>query len=105
MMNSFRKLVGSVSAWLKLSTAAAKSRQSCPTLCDPTGGSPPGSRPWDPPSKNIRALQLRFSLLYHGRTTKLLKLINKNKFKIEYICFFKCTWNICQIEYILNHKS
>jgi len=24
-------------------TAAAKSLQSCPTLCDPTGGSPPGS--------------------------------------------------------------
>ena len=23
--------------------AAAKSRQSCPTLCDPTEGSPPGS--------------------------------------------------------------
>ena len=23
--------------------AAAKSRQSCPTLCDPTDGSPPGS--------------------------------------------------------------
>ena len=23
-------------------TAAAKSRQSCPTLCDPTDGSPPG---------------------------------------------------------------
>ena len=24
-------------------TAAAKSRQSCPTLCDPVDGSPPGS--------------------------------------------------------------
>ena len=30
--------------------AAAKSRQSCPTLCDPIGGSPPGSHPWDPSS-------------------------------------------------------
>ena len=29
--------------------AAAKSLQSCPTLCDPTDGSPPGSRPWDSP--------------------------------------------------------
>ena len=29
--------------------AAAKSRQSCPTLCNPTDGSPPGSRPWDSP--------------------------------------------------------
>ena len=32
--------------------AAAKSRQSCPTLCDPIDGSPPGSRPWDSPSKD-----------------------------------------------------
>ena len=33
--------------------AAAKSLQSCPTLCDPRDGSPPGSpRPWDSPGKN-----------------------------------------------------
>ena len=32
--------------------AAAKSLQSCPTLCDPTDVSPPGSRPWDSPGKN-----------------------------------------------------
>ena len=33
--------------------AAAKSLQSCPTLCDPIDGSPPGSpRPWDSPGKN-----------------------------------------------------
>ena len=31
----------------------AKSLQSCPTLCDPIDGSPPGSpRPWDSPGKN-----------------------------------------------------
>ena len=29
--------------------AAAKSLQSCPTLCDPIDGSPQGSRPWDSP--------------------------------------------------------
>ena len=34
------------------STTTTKSRQSCPTLCDPTDGSPPGSRPWDSPGKN-----------------------------------------------------
>ena len=28
---------------LKSTTAAAKSLQSCPTLCDPIDGSPPGS--------------------------------------------------------------
>ena len=33
--------------------AAAKSLQSCPTLCDPINGSPPGSPgPWDSPGKN-----------------------------------------------------
>ena len=32
--------------------AAAKSLQSCPTLCDPRDGSPPGSCPWDSPGKN-----------------------------------------------------
>ena len=33
-------------------SAAAKSFQSCPTLCDPIDGSPPGSPcPWDSPGK------------------------------------------------------
>ena len=33
--------------------AAAKSLQSCPTLCDPIDSSPPGfPRPWDSPGKN-----------------------------------------------------
>ena len=33
--------------------AASKSLQSCPTLCDPRGGSPPRlPRPWDSPGKN-----------------------------------------------------
>ena len=33
---------------------AAKSLQSCPTLCDPIDSNPPGSpaRPWDSPGKN-----------------------------------------------------
>ena len=35
-----------------VSVTAAKSLQSCPTLCDPIDGSPPGSRPWDSPGKN-----------------------------------------------------
>ena len=29
-----------------------KSRQLCPTLCDPKDGGPPGSRPWDFPCKH-----------------------------------------------------
>ena len=36
----------------RLAAAAAKSHQSCPTLCDPIDGSPPGSPPWDSPDKN-----------------------------------------------------
>ena len=32
--------------------AAAKSRQSCLTLCDPIDGGPPGSHPWDSPGKH-----------------------------------------------------
>ena len=38
---------------LKDIAATAKSHQSCPALCDPIDGSPPGSpRPWDSPGKN-----------------------------------------------------
>ena len=35
-----------------LNNAAAKSCQSCPTLCDPIDSSPPGSRTWDSPGKH-----------------------------------------------------
>ena len=37
---------------LPSAAAAAKSLQSCPTLCDPIDGSPPVRRPWDFPGKN-----------------------------------------------------
>ena len=37
---------------LKWTIVAAKSRQSCLTLCDPIDASPPGSLPWDSPGKN-----------------------------------------------------
>ena len=37
---------------LAAAAAAAKSHQSCPTLCDPIDGGPPGSHPWDSPGKN-----------------------------------------------------
>ena len=35
-----------------IALTAAKSLQSCPTLCNPRDGSPPGSHPWDSPGKN-----------------------------------------------------
>ena len=49
-----KTFVGKVMSLLfkMLSAAAAKSLKSCPTLCDPIDGSPPGSRPWDSPGKN-----------------------------------------------------
>ena len=31
--------------------AAAKSHQSCPALCNPIDGGPPGSCPWESPGK------------------------------------------------------
>ena len=42
----------SVLHYLPAAAAAAKSLQSCPTLCDPIDGSPPG---WDSPGKNTGA--------------------------------------------------
>ena len=41
-------------SWTIKKATAAKSRQSCPTLCDPIDGSPPGSCPWDSLGKNTR---------------------------------------------------
>ena len=35
-----------------IAAAAAKSHQSCLTLCDPINDSPPGSHPWDSPGKS-----------------------------------------------------
>ena len=48
--NSVLKIKTSTAA--AVAAAAAKSHQSCPTLCDPIDGGPPGSHPWDSPGKN-----------------------------------------------------
>ena len=42
----------SCNARKKWAAAAAELLQSCPTLCNPIDGSPPGSCPWDSPGKN-----------------------------------------------------
>ena len=45
---------GQINNFMPAAAAAAKSLQSCPTLCDPIDGSPPTrlARPWDSPGKN-----------------------------------------------------
>ena len=52
LVASLKKIVQTVTSIILVTAAAAKSRQSCPTLCDPIDSSPPGSRPWDSPGKN-----------------------------------------------------
>ena len=44
--------VDRLSSWRVAAATAAKSLQSCLTLCNQIDGSPPGSRPWDSPGKN-----------------------------------------------------
>ena len=46
---------------MKIVAAAAKSLQSCPTLCDPIDGSPPDSHSWDSPGKNMEWVAISFS--------------------------------------------
>ena len=58
--------------------AAAKLRQSCPTLCDPIDGSSPGSRPWDSPGKNT-AVGCHFLLC-------LLLLLLLSRFSCVQLC-------------------
>ena len=50
--------------------AAAKSLQSCPTLCDPIDGSPP----WDSPGKNA-------GVGYHVILQERLEILNKTTLK------------------------
>ena len=45
---------------VSVAAAAAKSLQSCPTLCDPIDGSPPRlPHPWDSPGKNTGAAHVQ----------------------------------------------
>ena len=71
----------------QLEPAAAKSLQSCPTLCDPIGGSPPGS----PVPGILRARILEWAAISFSSLPQLEKSlsniktqgsqqINKNKF-------------------------
>ena len=57
MCVQFRTEINVLSKLTELA-AAAKSLQSCPTLCDPIDGSPPGSCPWDSPGKRRHKFNL-----------------------------------------------
>ena len=53
MVTAAVKLKDAYSLRKVMTNLAAKSLQSCPTLCNPIEGSPPGlPRPWDSPGKN-----------------------------------------------------
>ena len=52
MVNIFGYIFTLFLECIYLKIYAAKSLQSCLTLCDPIDGSPPGSHPWDFPGKN-----------------------------------------------------
>ena len=52
--------------------AAAKSLQSCPTLCDPTDGSPPGSAvPGILQARTLESVAISFSNQYSIVTVKM----------------------------------
>ena len=47
---------------VKMAAAAAKSIQSCPTVCDPIDGSPPGSTvPWILQARTLEWVAISFS--------------------------------------------
>ena len=72
IINAFVLGMGSCFKWvlylflLLPSTAAAKSLQSCPTLCDPIDGSPPGSPiPGTLQARTLEWVAVSFSTCYH----------------------------------------
>ena len=54
---------------------AAKSRQLCPTLCDPIDGSPPGSHSWDSPGKNMERVAISFSSTWKWKVKLLSRVL------------------------------
>ena len=80
--NSFLDLTQKVHSPRHAATAAAaKSLQSCPTLCDPTDGSTGLPRPWDSPGKNP-GVGCHFLLHIHTHKKNTLSDTIYLKFKI-----------------------
>ena len=64
-------------------TAAAKSLQSCPTLCDPIDGSPSGSTIPGIPGKNTGVgCHFLLQLLLEGRSKNHFDRMNGERFKM-----------------------
>ena len=79
--------------------AAAKSLQSCPTLCDPTDGSPPDSTiPGILQARTLEWVAISFSI--HGATEFLYKklwFIILKRLVVNYFFLFKL-WLICLLQ-------
>ena len=62
MPRAGRKVRNSMVSRDDFAAAAAKSLQSCPTLCDPIDGGPPGSpHPWDLQARTLEWVAISFS--------------------------------------------
>ena len=67
-----------------LVAAAAKLLQSCPTLCDPINGSPPGSpRPWDSTGRNTGVILIS----PENTALKLPKELQTGDFSSQSSCY------------------
>ena len=74
--------------------AAAKSLQSCPTLCDPIDGSPPGStslhRPWDSPGKNTGVgCHFLLQCMKVKSESEVIFFHRKEQFLVIWNCYFR----------------
>ena len=63
--------------WYLVAAAAAKSLQSCPTLCDPIDGSPPGSSvPGILQARIVECIAISFSNVFRAGWGVLKRKIN-----------------------------
>ena len=88
-----------------LAAAAAKSLQSCPTLCDPIDGSPPGSPvPGILQARILEWVAISFSNLYWLVVSNFHQLPVSEKKKVEHphiYTFIYVLHNVLQ--YIIKH--
>ena len=93
--------------------AAAKSLQSCPTLCDPTDGSPPGSSvPGILQARILEWVAISFSQgnIFHGILTQWVRRLPTTVFILFF--FFGISWGYIinfekhlKLKIILTHQS